>query len=133
MPRLPPEIMLLVQNFAPVVTMRTWPSVPALVVGRGLTPRRRIVSSVARALGLAQVTWCGTVWSPLAGSRELLGVLATAGYLHSALIMRLRLDAAFYTPAAAHTPDAGLPPGQRRPLCPRWSRSPPTQRRGGRR
>ncbi len=123
MPSLPPEIMLLVQNFAPVLTMRTWQYVPALVVGRILTPRRRMVSSAVRALGLAQVTWFGTVqrvlnravWSPLAGSRELLGLLATAGHLHSALIMRLRLDAAFYTPAAAHTPDAGLPPCQRRP------------------
>ncbi len=49
------------------------------------------------------------------GAFAALELLATAGHLHSALIMRLRLDAAFYTPAAAHTPDAGLPPCQRRP------------------
>jgi len=86
MPSLPPEIMILLQNFAPVLTMRTWQYVPALVVGRILTPRRRMVSSAVRALGLAQVTWFGTVqrvlnravWSPLAGSRELLGLLIAA-------------------------------------------------------
>ncbi len=86
MPILPPEIMILLLNFAPLFTTRTWPYVPVLVAGSLLTPQRRMVSSALRAMGLAQVPWfCNfhrvlnrAVWSPLAASRVLLRLLIAA-------------------------------------------------------
>jgi len=86
MPTLPPEIMLLLLNFAPLLTPRTWQYVPVLVAGSILTPRRRMVSSALRVMGLAQVRWFGNVhrvlnravWSGLAVSRVLLGLLIAA-------------------------------------------------------
>jgi len=86
MPTLPPEIMILLLNFAPLFTPRTWQYVPMLVAGSLLTPQRRMVSSALRAMGLAQVRWFGNVhrvlnraaWSSLAVSRVLLGLLITA-------------------------------------------------------
>jgi len=86
MPTLPPEIMLLLLNFAPLFTTRTWHYVPVLVAGSILTPQRRMVSSALRAMGLAQVRWFGNFhrvlnrasWSPLAVSRVLLGLLIAA-------------------------------------------------------
>lgn len=86
MPTLPPEIMILLVNFAPLFTTRTWQYVPVLVAGSILTPQRRMVSSALRAMGLAQVRWFGNVhrvlnravWSPLAVSRVLLQLLIVA-------------------------------------------------------
>lgn len=83
MPILPMEIMTLLAPFAPLFSVRTWSYVPALVVGSILTPKRRQVSTALRALGLSQVSWFGNFhrvlnrarWSPLAGSRILLGLL----------------------------------------------------------
>jgi hypothetical protein len=83
MPTLPKEIMTLLARFAPLFSARTWGYVPALVVGGILTPKRRQVSTALRALGLAQVPWFQNfhrvlnraTWSPLAGSRILLGLL----------------------------------------------------------
>jgi len=57
--------------------------VPVLVVGSILTPGRRLVTTALRTMGLAQVSWFQNyhrvlnraVWSPLAVSRILLGVL----------------------------------------------------------
>src|SRR5439155_681592 len=80
------EIMILLVNFAPLFTTRTWPYVPVLVAGSILTPQRRMVSSVLRAMGLAQVRWFGNfhrvlnraTWSPLAASRVLLRRLIAA-------------------------------------------------------
>jgi len=54
MPILPPEIMLLLLNFAPLLTTRTWQYVPVLVAGSILTPQRRMVSSALRAMGLGR-------------------------------------------------------------------------------
>src|SRR5579871_6529902 len=86
MPILPPEFMILLLNFAPLFTPRTWQYVPALVAGSLLTPQRRMVSSALRAMGLAQVRWFTNfhrvlnraVWSPLAVSRALLRLLIAA-------------------------------------------------------
>jgi hypothetical protein len=83
MPTLPPEIMILLLNFAPLFTTRTWQYVPVLVAGSLLTPQRRMVSSALRVMGLAQVRWFGNfhrvlnraAWSPLAVSRVLLRLL----------------------------------------------------------
>jgi hypothetical protein len=78
--------MTLLAYFAPLFTARTWGYVPALVAGRLLTPHRRQVSTALRALGLARVSWFQSfhrvlnraVWSPLAVSRVLLGLLVAA-------------------------------------------------------
>jgi hypothetical protein len=86
MPTLPPEIMILLLNFAPLFTTRTWQYVPVLVAGSLLTPQRRMVSSALRVMGLAQVPWFGNfhrvlnraAWSPLAVGRVLLRLLITA-------------------------------------------------------
>ena len=86
MPVLPPEIMLLLLNFAPLFTTRTWQYVPVLVAGSIVTPQRRMVSSALRAMGLAQVPWFSNVhrvlnraeWSPLAVGRVLLRLLIVA-------------------------------------------------------
>lgn len=83
MPILPPEIMILLLNFAPLFTSRTWQYVPTLVAGSLLTPQRRMVSSALRAMGLAQVRWFTNfhrvlnraAWSPLAVSRVVLRLL----------------------------------------------------------
>lgn len=83
MPILPPEIMILLLNFAPLFTPRTWQYVPVLVAGSLLTPQRRMVSSALRVMGLAQVRWFSNfhrvlnraVWSPLAVSRVVLRLL----------------------------------------------------------
>jgi len=78
--------MILLLNFAPLLTTRTWQYVPVLVAGSSVTPQRRMVSSALRAMGLAQVPWFSNVhrvlnraeWSPLAVSRVLLRLLITA-------------------------------------------------------
>jgi DDE superfamily endonuclease len=83
MPILPPEIMILLLNFAPLFTSRTWQYVPTRIAGSLLTPQRRMVSSALRVMGLAQVRWFGhfhrvlnrAAWSPLAVSRVLLRLL----------------------------------------------------------
>lgn len=86
MPTLPTKMMSLLAHFAPLFSARTWSYVPALVVGSILTPKRRQVSTALRTRGLAQVSWFGNFhrvlnrarWSPLAGSRILLGLLVRA-------------------------------------------------------
>lgn len=86
MPTLPKEIMTLLAHFAPLFSARTWSYVSVLVTGSILTPKRRQVSTALRALGLAQVSWYQNfhrvlnraVWSPLAASRILLGLLIAA-------------------------------------------------------
>ena len=86
MPILPTTIMTLLRVFEPLFTERTWAYVPVLVAGTILAPRRRMVSSCLRAIGLSQVSWFQNyhrvlnraVWSPLAASRILLGLLVQA-------------------------------------------------------
>ncbi len=86
MPLLPPEFLLLLQSFVPLFTARTWAYVPVLVAGSLLAPQRRLVSSALRVMGLAQVSWFTNfhrvlnraVWSPLAVSKVLLGLLVAA-------------------------------------------------------
>lgn len=83
MPILPTEMMTLLQAFAPLVTTRTWVYVPALVAGAIMAPRRRMVTSALRVLGLRHVPWFQNFhrvlnrapWSSLAVSRILLGML----------------------------------------------------------
>lgn len=83
---LPPEIMLLIDAFAPVFNERVWEWAKVLLVGAMLTPGKRTVSAVLRVMGLSQerqyqnyhrvlnrATWCS-----LAVSRILLGLLVAA-------------------------------------------------------
>jgi hypothetical protein len=80
---LPADIMLLLAQFAPLFSRRTWRHVPALIAGAILAPGQRMVSSALRAVGLAQLPTFQTyhrvlnraVWSSLAASRILLRLL----------------------------------------------------------
>jgi hypothetical protein len=97
MPTLPPEIMILLLNFAPLFRTRTWQYVPVLVAGSLLTPQRRMVSSALRVMRLAQVPWFGNfhrvlnraVWAPLAVSRVLLRLLIVAFAAEGPLVVGL--------------------------------------------
>jgi DDE superfamily endonuclease len=97
MPTLPTEIMTLLAHFAPLFSARTWGYVPALVAGSILAPKRRLVSTALRALGLAQVPWFQNfhrvlnraVWSPLAVSRVLLSLLVVTFVPEGPLVVAL--------------------------------------------
>jgi len=80
---LPTEIMLLMQQFAPVFSERTWDWVPVLVVGAILAPGKRTVTAVLRVVGLSHEQQFQryhrvlnrAVWSSLRVSQILLGLL----------------------------------------------------------
>jgi hypothetical protein len=82
---LPDDIFALLAPFAPLFSRRVWRYVPTLVVGAIVAPGRRMVSSVLRAVGLAQVrhfqnyhrVLSRAVWSSLGASRTLLRLLVT--------------------------------------------------------
>ena len=83
---LPADMFALLASFAPLFSRRVWRYVPVLVVGAVLAPGRRMVSTALRTLGLGHVTHFQNyhrvlnraVWSSLAASRLLLGLLVTA-------------------------------------------------------
>ncbi len=83
MPVLPPHIMDVLAPFAPLFSSRVWPRVCVLVLGAILAPGDRMVSSVLRVMGLAQLPTFQNYhrvlnrarWSSLAVSRVLLGLL----------------------------------------------------------
>jgi hypothetical protein len=97
MPILPTEIMSVLAQFAPVFSARIWGYVPVLVAGSILAPGRRLVTTVLRTMGLAQVAWFQNyhrvlnraVWSPLAISRILLGLLIAACVPSGPLVVAL--------------------------------------------
>jgi DDE superfamily endonuclease len=80
---LPADIIARLNPFAPLVSRRTWRHVLVLVTGALLAPRRRMVSSALRAVGLAHVPTFQTservlnraVWSSLSVGRMLFGLL----------------------------------------------------------
>lgn len=80
---LPPEIMVLMQRFAPVFSERTWDWVQVLVVGAILAPGKRTVTSVLRVMGLSEERQYQRYhrvlnrakWSSLRVSQILLGLL----------------------------------------------------------
>jgi hypothetical protein len=82
---LPAEIMTRLAPFAPLFSSRVWRHVPLLTVGAILAPGQRMVSTVLRVLGLSHLATFSTyhrvlnraVWSSLAVSRVLLGLLVT--------------------------------------------------------
>ena len=69
--------------FAPLFSLRVWPSAQLLLIGALLTPSERTVASVLRTMGRSGEADCTTyhrvlnraVWSARCGSRILLGVL----------------------------------------------------------
>jgi hypothetical protein len=80
---LPEDIFALLAPFAPLFSRRVWRYVPVLAVGAIVAPGRRMVSTVLRAVGLAQIrrfqnyhrVLSRAVWSSLKASRILLGLL----------------------------------------------------------
>jgi DDE superfamily endonuclease len=80
---LPEDIFALLAPFAPLFSRRVWRYVPVLVVGAIVAPGRRMVSSVLRAVGLAQIrrfqndhrVLSRATWSSRKASRILLGLL----------------------------------------------------------
>ena len=80
---LPDDMVALLASFAPLFSRRVWRYVPVLVVGALVAPGRRMVSSVLRAVGLAQIrrfqnyhrVLSRAAWSSLQASRLLLGLL----------------------------------------------------------
>src|SRR5437870_9728176 len=82
---LPAEIMTRLQPFAPLFSSRVWRHAQLLTVEAILAPGQRMVSMVLRVLGLSHLTTFSTyhrvlnrvVWSSLAVSRVLLGLLLT--------------------------------------------------------
>src|SRR5438105_2589179 len=83
---LPPEIMTLISEFAPVFSERIWDWVQVLVAGAILAPRKRTVSAVLRVMGLSHEAQYQNyhrvlnraVWSELELSRLLFGLLVKA-------------------------------------------------------
>jgi len=83
---LPPDIMAILMTFAPVFSRPVWRHVQLLLVGTILAPGARMVTSVLRVLGLDDLSSFQTyhrvlnraVWSSLALSRVLLGLVITA-------------------------------------------------------
>jgi hypothetical protein len=80
---LPADMVALLAPFAPLFSRRVWRYVPVLVAGALLAPGRRLVSTVLRAVGLGGIpnfqnyhrVLSRAVWSSLAASRILLGLL----------------------------------------------------------
>lgn len=80
---LPPEIIALLANFAPVFDKRVWEHAVILLVGAILAPGKRTVTSALRIMGLSDEkhfinyhrVLSRATWSSLALSRILLGLL----------------------------------------------------------
>jgi DDE superfamily endonuclease len=80
---LPPEIISLLANFAPVFDKRVWDHAVILLVGAILSPGKRTVTAALRIMGLADEkhfinyhrVLSRATWSSLALSRILLGLL----------------------------------------------------------
>ena len=128
MPTLPAEIMNLLAHFAPLFSTRVWSYVPVLVAGSILTPKRRLVSTALRAVGLAHVPWFQNFhrvlnrdrWSPLAGSRILLGLLIAVFAPSAPLVVAL--DDTLERRRGAHIAAKGIYRDPCAPARARWSR-----------
>ncbi len=86
MPNPAPVVLRLLAMFAPAFTARTFAHALTLASGAILAPGRRTVTAALRAVGLDDERHCTTshrvlnraVWSPLALSKALLGLILTA-------------------------------------------------------
>lgn len=92
---LPPTIMPMLLPFAPVFSRPVWRHVQVLLLGAILAPGARMVTSVLRVLDLDHLRSFHTyhrvlnraVWSSLALSRVLLGLLVVAFAAHGPLVI----------------------------------------------
>jgi hypothetical protein len=80
---LPPEILTILANFAPLFSHRVWPHAHTLLLGALLVNGRRTVASALRIMGLAQEPHFTNyhrvlnraAWSALAAAKILLGLI----------------------------------------------------------
>lgn len=83
---LPPEIMTVLNEFAPLFSDRIWVWAQVLTIGAILAPQRRTVTACLRIMGLGQERWFQNYhrvlnrarWSSLQVSRVLLRLLIAA-------------------------------------------------------
>jgi hypothetical protein len=86
MGRLPPDMLMIISAFAPLLIQRMWPRTQVLLIGAILLPGRRTVAAVLRVMGLGDEprfknshrVLSRARWSGLASSRLLLGLLIGA-------------------------------------------------------
>ena len=84
--RLPSRFAAMILPFAPLFSQRSWRQAEVLLIGAIMAPGRRTVSSILRIVGLQRErrfvnfhrVLNRAVWSPLAASRLLLGLLIRA-------------------------------------------------------
>ena len=92
---LPPDILAIIELFAPLFTESVWQRARTLLIGAILTPGRRTVASVLRVMGLSEErryknyhrVLSRARWSGLAGSRLLLGWLVSHFVPEGPLVM----------------------------------------------
>lgn len=83
---IPPKIMVLMQQFAPVFSVRIWDWVQVLVVGAILAPGRRTVTSILRVMGLHDER-------QFQNYHRVLNRVRWSGVEVSAILLRLLVDA----------------------------------------
>lgn len=93
---LPPGIMTILNEFAPLFSERTWVWAQVLTIGGILAPNRRTVTACLRIMGLGQERWFQNYhrvlnrakWSSLEVSRVLLKLLIAAFVpVHAAIVL----------------------------------------------
>jgi hypothetical protein len=92
---LPPEILTILANFAPLFSHRVWPHAHTLLLGALLVNGRRTVASALRIMGLAQEPHFTNyhrvlnraAWSALAAARILLGLIVALLPLDAPIIL----------------------------------------------
>jgi len=92
---LPPEILTILANFAPLFSQRVWPHAHTLLLGAILVNGRRTVASALRIMGLAQELHFTNyhrvlnraAWSALAAARILLGLIIALLPLDAPIIL----------------------------------------------
>jgi len=92
---LPPEILAILANFAPLFSQRVWPHAHTLLLGALLVNGRRTVASALRIMGLAQEPHFTNyhrvlnrvAWSALAAARILLGLIVALLPLDAPVIL----------------------------------------------
>src|SRR4051812_32634756 len=92
---LPPEILTILANFAPLFSQRVWQHAHTLLLGVLLVNGRRTVASALRIMGLAQGPHFTNyhrvlnraAWSALAAARILLGLIVAILPLDAPIIL----------------------------------------------
>lgn len=94
---LPPDILSIIEVFAPLFSRRVWPSAQVLLMGAILAPKQRTVAAVLRIMGLGQERRFKTYhrvlsrarWSALAASGILLKLLVKSFAPEGAVVIGL--------------------------------------------